>query len=227
MYAAARLVGPGEMCTYGDLARAVDSPGGAQAVGRAMGSNPFPIVVPCHRVLSSTGALHGFSAPGGIVTKRRMLEIERAPGFTQQIPVRLIIEFHREPLGRYHSTFTRADGAVLKLQGGSYNKLGGGVRVPHDIAHLIVEQTLGLRGGLWGTIAVGGLVMNLEFIGGKKPAHAGEEAVGDHGRRGRDAAPGRGASCAPSRTRWPDGHGALARTWATAGRCRSRASSWT
>ncbi len=84
VYAAARLVGPGEICTYGDLARAVGSPGGAQAVGRALGSNPFPIVVPCHRVLSSTGALHGFSAPGGIVTKRRMLEIERAPGFTQQ-----------------------------------------------------------------------------------------------------------------------------------------------
>ncbi len=84
VYAAVRAVGPGETCTYGDLARAVGSPGGAQAVGRAMGSNPCPIIVPCHRVLSSTGALHGFSAPGGIVTKRRMLEIERAPGFTQQ-----------------------------------------------------------------------------------------------------------------------------------------------
>jgi hypothetical protein len=84
----------------------------------------------------------------------------------------LKIEFHREPRGRYHSTFTRPDGATLKLQGGSYNKLGGGVRVPHDIAHLIVEQTLGLRGGLWGTIAAGGLVMNLEFIGGRKPPHA-------------------------------------------------------
>jgi methylated-DNA-[protein]-cysteine S-methyltransferase len=84
VYAATRAVAPGEVCTYGDLARAVGSPGGAQAVGRALGSNPFPIVVPCHRVLSSTGALHGFSAPGGIATKRRMLEIERAPGFTQQ-----------------------------------------------------------------------------------------------------------------------------------------------
>jgi methylated-DNA-[protein]-cysteine S-methyltransferase len=84
VFAALRMVDPGELCTYGDLAKAVEAPNGAQAVGRAMGSNPFPIVVPCHRVLSSTGALHGFSAPGGIVTKRRMLEIERAPGFTQQ-----------------------------------------------------------------------------------------------------------------------------------------------
>lgn len=84
VFTALRAVGPGEVCTYGDLARAVGAPEGAQAVGRAMGSNPFPIVVPCHRVLSSTGALHGFSAPGGIDTKRRMLEIERAPGFLQQ-----------------------------------------------------------------------------------------------------------------------------------------------
>lgn len=82
------------------------------------------------------------------------------------------ITFHREARGRYHSIFERPDGAVLKLQGGSYNKLGGGVRVPHDIAHLIVEQTLALRGGLWGVIADGGLVMNLELIGGKKPQHA-------------------------------------------------------
>jgi hypothetical protein len=88
----------------------------------------------------------------------------------------LNIAFHREPLGRYHSTFTRPDGATLKLQGGSYNKLGGGVRVPHDIAHLIVEQTLQLRGGLWGVIAEGGLVMNLEYIGGKKPQHAAKRA---------------------------------------------------
>lgn len=86
------------------------------------------------------------------------------------------ITFHRQPLGRYHSTFTRPDGAELRLEGGSYNKVGGGVRVPHDIAHLIVEQTLELRGGLWGTIAAGGLVQNLAFTGGKKPAHAEKRA---------------------------------------------------
>lgn len=84
----------------------------------------------------------------------------------------MIIAFHRQPRGRYHSTFTRPDGAQLRLEGGSYNQLGGGVRVPHDIAHLIVEQTLSLRGGLWGTIAAGGLVMNLAIVGGKKPPHA-------------------------------------------------------
>ena len=83
VYAATRAVGPGETVTYGEIARAIGDPGAARAVGAALGSNPFPIIVPCHRVLAANGALHGFSAPGGITTKRRMLEIECAPGFTQ------------------------------------------------------------------------------------------------------------------------------------------------
>jgi methylated-DNA-[protein]-cysteine S-methyltransferase len=83
VYAAAREIPPGATASYGDLARAIGKPDAPRAVGHALGENPFPIVVPCHRVLSSNGALHGFSAPGGITTKRRMLEIERAPGFTQ------------------------------------------------------------------------------------------------------------------------------------------------
>jgi methylated-DNA-[protein]-cysteine S-methyltransferase len=83
VYAAAREIPPGATASYGDIARAIGKPDAPRAVGHALGENPFPIVVPCHRVLSSTGALHGFSAPGGIATKRRMLEIEGAPGFTQ------------------------------------------------------------------------------------------------------------------------------------------------
>ncbi len=84
VYAATRAVGPGQTTTYGAVAAAVGDPGAARAVGAALGANPWPIVVPCHRVLATDGSLHGFSAPGGITTKRRMLEIERAPGFTQQ-----------------------------------------------------------------------------------------------------------------------------------------------
>jgi methylated-DNA-[protein]-cysteine S-methyltransferase len=84
VYAATRAVGPGQTTTYGAIARELGEPGAARAVGAALGTNPFPIVVPCHRVLAAGGSLHGFSAPGGIVTKRRMLEIENAPGFTQQ-----------------------------------------------------------------------------------------------------------------------------------------------
>lgn len=84
VYAATRDVGPGSTASYGDIARAIGDPRAAREVGGALAQNPFPIVVPCHRVLAASGALHGFSAPGGIGTKRRMLEIERAPGFTQQ-----------------------------------------------------------------------------------------------------------------------------------------------
>src|SRR3954469_3439255 len=83
VYAATRETGRGAPPTYGEIARAIGDPGAARAVGAALGANPFPIVVPCHRVLAAGGALHGFSAPGGIATKRRMLEIECAPGFTQ------------------------------------------------------------------------------------------------------------------------------------------------
>jgi methylated-DNA-[protein]-cysteine S-methyltransferase len=83
VYAVTRAVGPGETTTYGAIARALGDPAAARSVGAALGANPTPIVVPCHRVLAADGSLHGFSAPGGIATKRRMLEIERAPGFAQ------------------------------------------------------------------------------------------------------------------------------------------------
>jgi len=84
VYAVTREVGPGQTATYGEIARAIGTPGAARAVGAALGQNPYPIVVPCHRVLAADGFLHGFSAPGGITTKRRLLEIEGAPGFTQE-----------------------------------------------------------------------------------------------------------------------------------------------
>jgi methylated-DNA-[protein]-cysteine S-methyltransferase len=84
VYAITREIAPGETASYGEIARALGEPQEARAVGAALGRNPFPVIVPCHRVLSAGGALHGFSAPGGLRTKRRMLEIEGAPGFTQQ-----------------------------------------------------------------------------------------------------------------------------------------------
>jgi methylated-DNA-[protein]-cysteine S-methyltransferase len=83
VYAATRRILSGQTASYGEIAAAIGRPTAAREVGAALGSNPFPIIVPCHRVLAASGALHGFSAPGGIVTKRRMLEIENAPGFTQ------------------------------------------------------------------------------------------------------------------------------------------------
>jgi methylated-DNA-[protein]-cysteine S-methyltransferase len=85
VYDATRAIPPGSTATYGDIARAIGSPEGARDVGAALARNPFPIVVPCHRVIAASGALHGFSAPGGLATKRRMLELEGAPGFGQQV----------------------------------------------------------------------------------------------------------------------------------------------
>ncbi len=84
VYAATREIAPGSTASYGEVAGVIGDPRAAREVGVALAQNPFPIIVPCHRVLSAGGALHGFSAPGGIATKRRMLEIERAPGYTQQ-----------------------------------------------------------------------------------------------------------------------------------------------
>ena len=76
IYVALRKLGHGEVVTYGELAERAGFPGQAQAVGQAMGRNPMPLVVPCHRVLAAGGKLGGFSAPGGVATKERMLRLE-------------------------------------------------------------------------------------------------------------------------------------------------------
>lgn len=65
----------GETRTYGDLARELDTQ--PQAIGQACGANPIPIIIPCHRVLAANG-LGGFSAPGGIETKIKLLKHEGA-----------------------------------------------------------------------------------------------------------------------------------------------------
>jgi methylated-DNA-[protein]-cysteine S-methyltransferase len=81
VYTAARAVPPGELVTYGELADRLGEPGAARAVGRALGRNPVPIVVPCHRVVAAGGRTGGFSATGGVSTKMRMLAIEGATLF--------------------------------------------------------------------------------------------------------------------------------------------------
>jgi methylated-DNA-[protein]-cysteine S-methyltransferase len=77
VYALAREIPPGETRTYGELARRLGEPD-ARAVGASLARNPVPLVVPCHRVVAADGGLRGFSAPGGVATKRRLLEIEGA-----------------------------------------------------------------------------------------------------------------------------------------------------
>jgi methylated-DNA-[protein]-cysteine S-methyltransferase len=87
VYAETRRTAPGTTRSYGEIARAmgIDRAEGARDVGAALGRNPTPILVPCHRVVAANGALTGFSAPGGLATKRRMLELEGAPGYGQQV----------------------------------------------------------------------------------------------------------------------------------------------
>jgi methylated-DNA-[protein]-cysteine S-methyltransferase len=82
VWEATRRIPRGEVRSYGEIARGIGSPGAAQAVGLALGRNPAPIIVPCHRVLAADGRSGGFSAPGGVTTKFRILAIEgaRRPG---------------------------------------------------------------------------------------------------------------------------------------------------
>lgn len=78
IYDALRTVGWGETVTYGELARRIGStePEAAREVGQAMGRNPVPIIIPCHRVLASGHKIGGFSAPGGAETKQKLLALE-------------------------------------------------------------------------------------------------------------------------------------------------------
>jgi methylated-DNA-[protein]-cysteine S-methyltransferase len=75
-YAATRRLGWGQTTTYGELAAELGSTGAARAIGQAMGRNPIPIIIPCHRVLASGRKIGGFSAYGGALTKERLLTME-------------------------------------------------------------------------------------------------------------------------------------------------------
>jgi methylated-DNA-[protein]-cysteine S-methyltransferase len=78
VYEIARSIGPGTTLTYGEIASRLGERSLARDVGQALARNPFPIVVPCHRVLAAGGKTGGFSARGGVETKIRMLAIENA-----------------------------------------------------------------------------------------------------------------------------------------------------
>ena len=81
VYDVTRTIPAGATLSYGEIAERLGDRLLARDVGEALGQNPFPIIVPCHRVLAAGGKMGGFSAPGGVRTKLRMLSIERAePG---------------------------------------------------------------------------------------------------------------------------------------------------
>jgi methylated-DNA-[protein]-cysteine S-methyltransferase len=86
VYVETRAIPPGETLTYGEIATRLGDPGLSRAVGQALGRNPFAIIVPCHRVLAAGGKSGGFSAAGGVETKRRMLEIEGARALHPMLP---------------------------------------------------------------------------------------------------------------------------------------------
>ena len=75
-WTACRQIPPGETRSYRWLAAAAGSPQASRAAGQAMARNPWPLVVPCHRVIGSAGKLHGYGA-GGLTVKARLLEMER------------------------------------------------------------------------------------------------------------------------------------------------------
>jgi methylated-DNA-[protein]-cysteine S-methyltransferase len=78
VYDITRAIPPGATLTYGKIAERLGDKLLARDVGQALGQNPIPLIVPCHRVLASGGKPGGFSASGGVVTKLRLLTIEAA-----------------------------------------------------------------------------------------------------------------------------------------------------
>jgi methylated-DNA-[protein]-cysteine S-methyltransferase len=83
VYEIARAIPPGETLTYGEVAEKLGDKLLARDVGQALGKNPWPIVVPCHRVTAAGGKLGGFSARGGVNTKLKLLGIEGAKAAAQ------------------------------------------------------------------------------------------------------------------------------------------------
>ncbi len=78
VWALTREIPIGEVRTYGDIAKDLGDVALSQRVGQALGRNPFPVIVPCHRVVGAGGAMTGFSAAGGVEAKRRLLKLEGA-----------------------------------------------------------------------------------------------------------------------------------------------------
>lgn len=76
VYQACRNVPAGMTVSYGDLAKTINRPGAARAVGQALARNRVPLIIPCHRVVTVAGKAGGFSAPGGVETKARILALE-------------------------------------------------------------------------------------------------------------------------------------------------------
>lgn len=83
------------------------------------------------------------------------------------------ISFVKGPGQRYESRLHRRDGVTIALDGGGYNRVGGPAgRIPHDLAHFVVEDELVLPFGLWGVVAAGGLFAHTAVVAGRRPPHS-------------------------------------------------------
>ena len=98
----------------------------------------------------------------------------------------VLVELERGETRRYRSLLHRPDGLVVAFEGGSYNRIGGGRDLPHDLAHLIVEDELDLRLGVWGVLAAGGMFAHATVVEGRRAPHAtrrGREVIAAAGDR--------------------------------------------
>lgn len=139
VYAAARLIPPGEVRTYGELAEAAGSPGAFRAVGQAMARNPAALIVPCHRVVAAGKKPGGFSAYGALDTKARLLAIEGYK-LTLEKEKETILN-GRDPLQHLH----KADKILSKLirRVGEYALKPDGKQEPfHALLESIVYQQI-------------------------------------------------------------------------------------
>lgn len=84
VYAVVREIPRGQVRTYAEVADAIGKPNSARAVGGAMGNNPVPVIIPCHRVMGASGRLTGYSAAGGIAVKKLLLTMEGYTGLMQK-----------------------------------------------------------------------------------------------------------------------------------------------
>ena len=131
-----RKVAPGTVVTYGELAKATGRPGAARAVGRIMGANPVPVIVPCHRCLGADGRLTGFSASGGVDLKAKLL-FDEGYVFDAAHQAGITHMSRRDPVMRKLIRFV-----------GPYRALPDRPRPPWDtLVTAIVHQQLSVKAG--------------------------------------------------------------------------------
>jgi methylated-DNA-[protein]-cysteine S-methyltransferase len=150
VYEVARTIAPGTTLSYGEIAARLKSPGAARAVGAALGRNPFLLIVPCHRVIAANGKLGGFSAHGGLKTKRRLLAIESALAASPLIPFNGSggLGFDTAVAERLVSISDPALGRMIEAVGPCQLRLKVTMSVFGALAESIIHQQLATRAAM-------------------------------------------------------------------------------